>query len=178
MITASPILQSVSVRAICPNGFVWSYRTRAPVGLKTEKLETPTSRASTVFASATYIPTPWTGSGNCRTVERNTPVAPVRLLFLFKLVAGRTRDIMRPAFPTLRTVWSGKFWPAPAFTAGKCFSFLYSLLKPRKQSGSIITILFRPFHSAEPLCLGLIARSDGHRVAKGNGHVRHETGQF
>lgn len=65
----------------------------------------------------------------------------------------------------------------PAFTAGKCFSSVRTLIKPLQKSLGVLRILFSPFHSAEPLCLGLIARSDGHRVAKGNGYVRHETGQ-
>lgn len=35
--------------------------------------------------------------------------------------------------------------------------------------------VFSPVHSADPF--GLVAFSDGHRVAKGNSHVRHEAGQ-
>lgn len=45
--TSSSILRSVSVSAVCPNGKVWSYRTRAPVGnLKTDGFTPRHSRAS------------------------------------------------------------------------------------------------------------------------------------
>lgn len=80
--TRSPILQS-TVRAICPNGEVWSIRTRATVGnLKTEGLRTLPSRVSDrIHQSAAYI---LQGSGNWdRAIERtNSLVALARSLFI------------------------------------------------------------------------------------------------
>lgn len=97
--------------------------------------------------SAAQNPTPKTGGGNwSRTVEL-TP-APVRLLFQF--VAGRTRDIMRPAFPTLGTVWSGvcNFCRTQPYTAGKCFLFcsvaLCSPFKLLQEPNGVESILLRP----------------------------------
>lgn len=63
-------------------------------------------------------------------------------------------------------------------TAGKCFSFR-TLVHDANQSASRIFEAFSlsPVH-AEPLFLGLVALSDGHRVGERKSHVRHEAGQI
>lgn len=63
-------------------------------------------------------------------------------------------------------------------TAGKCSSFLRTLVPDANQPtrGIFQAFSLSPVH-AEPLFPGLVALSDGHRVAKGNSHVRHEAGR-
>lgn len=168
--TNSSSIQSMTIRAFFrSNGAFWTVRARATIG-HPHGLRTHASRAPTLFASAAPNPTPKTGGGNwSRTVER-TP-APVRLLFQF--VAGRTRDIMRPAFPTLDTVWSGivNLGRHPAFTAGKCFSFLYPLLKFLQEPRSVVRVSPSP----TPLLSAIrhVAKHDSRR----DGNARIQIGE-
>lgn len=88
---------------------------------------------------------------------------------LSKLVAGRTRDIMRPAFPTLGTLWSGICDLLPPQVTAGCFSLSRVRLQDPGKSFGVAVILFCKNHlSLFALChVNQYGRRNGQSAVKG-----------
>jgi len=151
--SASPILWSVTFRAIYPHQGLVQSRARGVLVLKAEtslrtKIRALTQSvvsAPTGNSIAAYLPR-WR---DWRTAIERTQTQP----------ALAVRRLLSQG---LRLICNGFRLPYKA--AGKLIPF--SLVHDANQSASVQGVLISPFHSAEPLFLGLVALSDGHRVGE------------
>jgi hypothetical protein len=150
---------------ISTNGFVWSYRTRAPVGLKSDGLRSLPSRASAVSQSVASRILPGNGRLAARTLERSGP----------NTVGARA---LAAAFSNLRRDMSGPRslnLCRPKSTAGKCFSFLRALVQHPQKSGRSVThgFGFAPVHVLSLSALCHVKQHDSRR----DGNVRIRIGE-